>query len=68
MLALMCALLVPMIFAGGANLLTFITSAVIAVLVSILAKVLKAKWLNDFILVISMIGAMASSVLWDKLF
>lgn len=68
MLALMCALLVPMVFAGGANLLTFITSAVIAVLVSILAKALKAKWLNDFILVISMIGAMASSVLWDKLF
>ena len=31
MLALMCALLVPMIFAGGVNLLTFVTSAVAAV-------------------------------------
>lgn len=68
MLALMCALLVPMIFAGGANLLTFITSAVIAVIISMIAKSTKAKWLNDFVLVFSMIGAMAFSVLWDKLF
>ena len=68
MLALMCALLVPMIFAGGANLLTFITSAVIAVLISVIAKASNAKWLNDFVLVFSMIGAMAFSVLWDKLF
>ena len=68
MLALMCSLLAPMIFAGGADLLTFITSAVIAILVSILAKLMKAKWLNDFVLVISMIGAMASSLLWSRLF
>lgn len=68
MLALMCSLLVPMIFAGGVDLLTFITSAVIAILVSILAKIMKAKWLNDFVLVISMIGAMASSLLWTRLF
>ena len=67
MLALMCALLVPMIFAGGVNLLTFVTSAVVAVLISLLAKKLNAKWLNDFVLVFSMIIAMASSVLWDKL-
>ena len=67
MLALMCALLVPMIFAGGVNLLTFVTSAVVAVLISLLAKKLNAKWLNDFVLVFSMIVAMASSVLWDKL-
>ena len=67
MLALMCALLVPMIFAGGVNLLTFVTSAVAAVLISLLAKKLNAKWLNDFVLVFSMIIAMASSVLWDKL-
>lgn len=67
MLALMCALLVPMIFAGGVDLLTFISSALIAVVLSVLAQKLKAKWLNDFILVFSLIGAMASSVLWTQL-
>ena len=47
--------------------MTFVTSAVVAVLISLLSKKLNAKWLNDFVLVFSMIVAMASSVLWDKL-
>ncbi|MBP3624025.1 MAG: hypothetical protein J6J19_08160 [Oscillospiraceae bacterium] len=38
-----------------------------AVLISLLAKKLNAKRLNDFVLVFSMIVAMASSVLGDKL-
>ena len=68
MLALLCSLPVSVIFSGGASLMTFLTSALIAVTVSVLAKFLKIKWISDFILVISMIGAMISSVLWDKLF
>ncbi len=68
MSALLCALIVPLLFGGLPSLLTFITSTVIAVLLGMLIKKTGAKWLNDFILVISMVGAMASSLLWDHLF
>ena len=67
MLALMCSLLVPMIFAGGVDLLTFVTSAVIAIILSAIAGKFHLKWLNDFILVFSLTGAMAASVFWAKL-
>ena len=68
MLALVCALVVPLIFAGAIDLLTFFTSAAIAVGLTLLARKFKLKWLHDFVLVISLVGAMASSVLWEKIF
>lgn len=68
MLALVCALVVPLIFAGAIDLLTFFTSAAIAVGLTLLARRFKLKWLHDFVLVISLVGAMASSVLWEKIF
>ncbi len=68
MIALLCALTVPMIFGGLVSLMTFITSIVIAVIISALSKATGAKWLAQFSLAFSLIGAMASSVLWNNLF
>lgn len=68
MLALVCALVVPLIFAGAVDLLTFFTSAAIAVGLTLMAGKFKLKWLHDFVLVISLVGAMTSSVFWEKLF
>lgn len=68
MLALVCALVVPLIFSGAVDLLTFFTSAAIAVAMTLLARKFKLKWLHDFVLVISLVGAMASSVFWEQIF
>ena len=67
MTALLVVLIVPMIFGGLVGLLTFVTSALIAVVVSMLAKKTGAKWMNDFILAICLIGAMCMSVVYTNL-
>ena len=67
MTALLVVLIVPMIFGGLVGLLTFVTSALIAVVVSILAKKTGAKWMNDFILAICLIGAMGMSIVYTNL-
>ena len=67
MTALLVVLIVPMIFGGLVGLLTFVTSALIAVVVSMLAKKTGAKWMNDFILAICLIGAMGMSVVYTNL-
>lgn len=68
MTALLVVLIVPMIFGGLVGLLTFVTSALIAVVVSMLAKKTGAKWMNDFILAICLIGAMGMSIVYTNLF
>ena len=68
MSALLVSLIVPMIFGGGASLMTFATSAAIALVLSTIAAKAKLPWLNDFVLAVSLLGAMVSSVFWDKLF
>lgn len=67
MTALLVVLIVPMIFGGLVGLLTFVTSALIAVVVSMLAKKTGAKWMNDFILAICLIGAMGISIVYTNL-
>ena len=67
MTALLVVLIVPMIFGGLVGLLTFVTSALIAVVVSMLAKKTGAKWMNDFILAICLIGAMGMSIVYTSL-
>ena len=67
MTALLVVLIIPMIFGGLVGLLTFVTSALIAVVVSMLAKKTGAKWMNDFILAICLIGAMAMSIVYTNL-
>lgn len=67
MTALLVVLIMPMIFGGLVGLLTFVTSALIAVVVSMLAKKTGAKWMNDFILAICLIGAMGMSIVYTNL-
>lgn len=67
MTALLVVLIVPMIFGGLVGLLTFVTSALITVVVSMLAKKTGAKWMNDFILAICLIGAMGMSIVYTNL-
>ena len=67
MTALLVVLIIPMIFGGLVGLLTFVTSALIAVVVSMLAKKTGAKWMNDFILAICLIGAMGMSIVYTNL-
>lgn len=67
MTALLVVLIVPMIFGGLVGLLTFVTSALIAVVVSMLAKKTGAKWMNDFILAICLIGAVGMSIVYTNL-
>lgn len=67
MTALICALVVPMILGGAVSLLTFITSMLIAIAIDMISKKCAIEWLGQFSLAISLIGAMASSVLWNSL-
>ena len=55
-----------MIFTDLPTALTLAVSLVVSLICGMIAK--KHKWLNDFIMAIAMIVAMASSVLWVQLF
>lgn len=68
MTALICTLIIPMILGGMVSLLTFFTSMGIAVLIDLISKRCKVEWIGQFSLAISLIGAMASSVLWNTMF
>ncbi|MDR1411517.1 MAG: DUF5058 family protein [Spirochaetaceae bacterium] len=68
MLAVALVFVIPMILGGGARLLTLITSAAVTLLLAFLCRRFNLSALNDFILAIAMIFAMASSVFWDSLF
>lgn len=53
---------------GKAQLLTLITGAAIMLVFGALIKLTKAKWLENFALPVSMIGAVALSVVYHNLF
>ena len=67
MTALLCALVVPM-FGTVTSALTFVTSALCGILITVISEKTGAKWLSEFTLAISLIVAMASSLLWTNLF
>ena len=52
---------------GLLSILTLLTSAAIMAVCGIFVKVLKVKWLENFALPISMLGAMALSILYANL-
>ena len=52
---------------GLLSILTLLTSAAIMAVCGIFVKVLKVKWLENFALPISMLGAMAPSILYANL-
>lgn len=66
MLTIVIVMLIPMIIEGGVTLLTLLTSAIVALILSLLVRK-GVTWLNNFILAICLIVAMASSVLWTYL-
>jgi hypothetical protein len=66
MLTIVVVLIIPMILEGGVSLLTLLTSAIIALLLSFLIKK-GLTWLTNFVLAICLVGAMSSSVLWTNL-
>lgn len=53
---------------GGAQALTLLTGAVLMALFGVIIKIAKAKWLENFALPISMIGAIALSVVYHGIF
>ncbi len=53
---------------GGAQALTLLTGAVLMALFGVVIKLAKAKWLENFALPISMIGAIALSVVYHGIF
>lgn len=67
MLAVALVFVVPMIIGGGVRLLTLLTSAALTVILAALCRRYRLSALNDFILAIAMILAMASSVFWNSL-
>jgi len=68
MTTLITVLVVPMLVSDLPTLMTFITSGVIAIIITAISKKFSINWLSSFTLAFSLIGAMASSVLWVGLF
>ena len=63
------AVYIPVLLIGDTvQAAVMITGLVIAIVLGIVAKKAKLKWLGDFIMAFSMIGGMISSIFWCKLF
>ena len=65
----LCAVYIPVVLLGDTvEAAVMLTGLVIAVGLGILSKKPKFKWVGEFIMAVSMIGGMVSSLLWTKLF
>jgi hypothetical protein len=62
-----CIFLAGPVTAGGVPLLTMVTGAVLMTLCALLISKFKIKWLREFALPISMVGAMAGAILFARL-
>jgi hypothetical protein len=62
-----CIFLAQPITAGGVPLFTALTGAVLMVICALAITKLNMKWLREFALPISMIGAMAGAILFSKI-
>ncbi|MCK4760557.1 MAG: DUF5058 family protein [Candidatus Aminicenantes bacterium] len=62
-----CIFLARPITAGGLPLITVVTGAVLMTICALLIEKLKIKWLREFALPISMVGAMAGAVIFGQL-
>ena len=63
-----CVFLAEPVIAGGVKLFTALTGAVLMTICALAITKLGAKWLREFALPISMIGAMAGAVFFSTLF
>jgi hypothetical protein len=68
MLTIILVFAIPVLFGGPVRLLTLLSGMAITAVQVFIIKKTRALWLNDFLLVISMVGAMALSVLWTAIF
>lgn len=68
MVALMGVFLPLQISKGLPAILTGVTSLVITLVLALLAKKLRQDWLGEFTLAFSLVGGMASALLWVSLF
>jgi hypothetical protein len=68
LISMIAVFLPSQLIKGPVAIATTVTGAAITFCFSMLSKKFSIKWLDDFILSFSMIGAMASSLLWESLF
>jgi hypothetical protein len=68
MITILTVFIVPIFLGFSVALLTLLTSAMIMVVLKLLIRRFEVVWLNEFSLTISMLTAMISSVLWNRLF
>ena len=68
MLCLFSVYIPVLLFGDTVQTAVLITGLVIALVLVVLAKNPKLRWLSEFIMAFSMIGGMVSSVFWAKLF
>ena len=68
MLCLFAVYIPVLLFGDTIEAAVMLTGLAIALLLGILAKQPKLKWLGEFIMAFSMIGGMISSLLWTKIF
>lgn len=63
------AVYIPVLLIGDTTqAAVMLTGLIIAILLGILSKQPKLRWIGEFIMAFSMIGAMISSLLWIKIF
>ena len=67
MLVIITVFAVPIVVSGGVRTLTMITAMAITLLLVFIVKKTNWKWLKEFVPVISLIAAMASSIFWTNL-
>lgn len=66
-LGVFCLFIAEPVVKGGMALTTLISGAVIMTILALIIVKLKQKWLSEFALALSMIGAMLCSILFSKL-
>ena len=65
----MFSVYVPVLLIGDSvQAAVMLTGLVIAVGLGVIAQKTGQKWINEFVMALSMIGGMASSLLWVKVF
>ena len=68
MLTMMAVFIPAIVFGDTIQALVMFTGLIVAIALGILSAKPGLKWLNDFIMAISMIAGMASSILWTNIF
>jgi len=62
-----CMFLPQPIVAGGVPLITTVTGAILMIICALLIKKFEIKWLREFALPFSMVGAMASAIIFTRI-